>query len=271
MLRLLLLPLALLVTGGASASDFAGPNQFICGTATTMEADPLGAGESGFWTLIQGSANFGNSVSPTSLVTGLSFGENILQWTLVTPNGATPDQVSIFCYDSAMPDANAGPDQVVLAPPGTAQMDASPPIAPAVCFWTLIAGQGTITNPNDPNTTVTNLGIGPNVLQWSCDNGPCGVTSDVITLEATQFIGIAEANYPVNLPRYNPATHQIIFDRPNAALSISVLDGQGRELDQGMLPPNTATWDLSALPPGIYLVQIRAGDEAAVLRFVVDH
>lgn len=270
MLRPLFLFVFISCTGHiASAADFAGPNQFICGTATVLGADPLVAGESGFWEVVAGSADFSPLTSPTALATGLSFGENVLRWTVFTTGGPASDLVSIFCYDSAMPDANAGPDQVVLSPPGTAQMSASSPTAPALCFWTVIAGVGIITNASDPNTTITDLGIGPNVLQWSCDNGPCGVTSDDITLEATQFIGISEGLAPGSLPYYDPAHHQLVFSGQSAPRSIALFDPRGRMVVQMNNPKGAGAWRLPRLPSGVYLAQVRLQGGYATLRFVV--
>ena len=54
--------------------------------------------------------------------------------------------------------------------------------APAVGTWTLVSGQATIAAPNDPFTAITGLGLGANVFQWTVSNGPCGSTSDEITI-----------------------------------------------------------------------------------------
>lgn len=259
----------LFISSGSMASLFAGPDQFICGTATTLEADPLITGETGFWSVVQGNATFANASSPTSFVSDLEFGENVLMWTKITPNGASPDNVSIWCYNIAMPLANAGPDQVVVAPPSTAIMDADPPIAPAICFWTVIAGSGTIADVNDPNTTVAGLGIGPNVFQWSCDNGPCGVSSDVIIVEATEVIGIEEAWSNGNAPYYDPVDQRLVFSQQSHAMSITVFDQQGRMVAQLTTPAGAGAWDLSAIPSGIYVAQVLSAGGSAMLRFVV--
>ena len=57
----------------------AGPNQALCGTTSTTLAatSPL----TGSWSVQSGTATFANSTSPTSSVTGLALGANVLRWT----------------------------------------------------------------------------------------------------------------------------------------------------------------------------------------------
>jgi len=255
-----------LVPGLCMASSFAGPDQDICGTATTLEADPLDTGESGFWTLVQGNASFTNANSPTSGVTQLSFGENVLMWTLISSTGATTDLVSIWAYDASMPMANAGPDQTVPAWPGTAQLNGSTPIAPAVCFWTVISGTCSITEPTNPNTTVSSIG-GTSVVQWSCDNGPCGISSDEIVLDVV--VGVAESAGANASMWYDTYGHRLIFEQKGPSMSITLFDRQGRVLEQLTTPVGAGTWDLSQLPAGMYVVQVRSNDEYTTHRFVM--
>lgn len=259
----------LLVSGQCVASSFAGPDQFICGTATTLEAEPLASGESGFWSVVVGNATFNNSSDPTTFVTDLEFGENVLMWTKITPNGASPDNVSIWCYNSAMPLANAGPDQVVTAPPGTAVMNASAPIPPAVCFWTFVQGSGVIVDANDPNTTVGGITIGPNILSWNCDNGPCGSSSDDVIIEGTEVVGIAEGFTNSNAPFYDPANHRLVFQQQSPSMSITLFDQQGRVVQQLTSPAGAGAWDLSTMPSGMYLAQMRTHDGMTALRFAL--
>ncbi|MBS1943743.1 MAG: hypothetical protein JST98_00755, partial [Bacteroidetes bacterium] len=60
------------------------------------------------------------------------------------------------------------------------------PIFPATGLWTLVSGSGTISAPTSATTTVSNLGIGANVFQWTVNNGPCanGVTTSQVTITA---------------------------------------------------------------------------------------
>ncbi|MFL5763980.1 MAG: PKD domain-containing protein [Bacteroidia bacterium] len=76
----------------------------------------------------------------------------------------------------------AGPNQTVCATSAT--MGANTPAA-GTGTWTLVSGAGTITTPSSPTTTVTALGVGANVFQWTITNPPCGTSSSTVTITST--------------------------------------------------------------------------------------
>ena len=252
----------------AQRSNPAGPDQFICGTAALMQADPLGSGETGVWTIVQGTASFANQSSPTTLITNLSFGENVLRWTIYPPGGSTiSDLVSIWCYNDAMPDANAGPDQSVTLWPGSVQLAGSAPIAPGACFWIMTSGSGTIADPTSPTTTVGDLSAGTIVLEWSCDNGPCGPTSDFVTIDVA--VGIGESRLPNAAFRYDAAQRAVVFSDAGRQLDLSLYDQQGRLLRSVNAPAGAGMWKLEALPSGLYTL-VALDSAQSLLRFVVN-
>jgi hypothetical protein len=63
-------------TGAAVANS--GPNQAICETFTTLNAQPLPS--LGTWSVISGTGVFSNPNDPNTQVTGLSIGTNIFRW-----------------------------------------------------------------------------------------------------------------------------------------------------------------------------------------------
>ena len=137
----------------------------------------------GTWTLVQGAGNIADINDPTTQVTALGVGENIFEWTL--ENGpcdpsTSSDQVSIFVYDLNQLPADAGDDQDVCSDLPETDLEGNAVTFPAVGTWVLVSGQGDITDPNDPTTDVTNLGLGENVFEWTINNGPCtpSVTTD---------------------------------------------------------------------------------------------
>ncbi|MEZ4931472.1 MAG: choice-of-anchor D domain-containing protein [Saprospiraceae bacterium] len=75
--------------------------------------------------------------------------------------------------------SNAGPDQMVNV--STATMAGNTPTA-GTGTWTLVAGSGTITSPNDPASGVTGLGLGVNTFRWTVANGPCAVSTDDVDI-----------------------------------------------------------------------------------------
>ena len=51
----------------------------------------------------------------------------------------------------------------------------------AIGTWSLVSGTGTITDPNDPATVITDL-QGVNVFAWTIVNGPCDTTTNTVTV-----------------------------------------------------------------------------------------
>jgi len=234
-------------------SNPAGPDQFICGNGAVMQADALGTGETGVWTIVQGTATFANQSSPTTLITDFSYGENVLRWTIYPPGGETiSDLVSIWCYNPAMPNANAGPDQTVTLWPGSVQLSGSAPIAPGACFWIVIAGSCTIADPTNPGTTVSNLAPGTTVLEWSCDNGPCDASTDMVSIDVT--VGIDEAEAPGSTFRFDASQQAIVFTQESQATDLVLFDQQGRMVQSTRVPAGAGVWELDALPSGMYML-----------------
>jgi hypothetical protein len=252
----------------SQAADFAGPNQYICATSTVMAADPLGTGENGLWSVVEGTATFSIINSPFSPVTGLSFGENVLRWTVSGSDGSASDLVSIWCYNSAMPAANAGADQNVSDPPGFAQLNGSVPIHPGTCVWTIVAGTGTFSSTADPQATVSFLGMGTNTIQWTCDNGPCGVTSDIVQLELT-VVGIDEVAMEALDMHFDHNGQRMVFGPRSQKASIVLLDEHGRTVRHVSTPVGSGVWDLADLPAGLYLAVGNTEGRRHTVRFVV--
>ncbi len=170
----------------------AGDDQSLCtpNTSTQLSGSPVTFPAVGTWTVITGTATITAPNDPNTTVTGMQPGEIVLQWTVDNgpcATGITQDVMSIFLYDENSPVANAGPDQELCTPTGTTistTLQGSVPVVPAIGTWQILIGSGTITDPNDPNTTVTDLGVGQTVLQWTVDNGPCNnpVTIDEVNI-----------------------------------------------------------------------------------------
>ncbi len=164
----------------------AGPDQQLCATTTaTMAGSSITIPAIGTWSLVSGSGVPSDPNDPATTITGLAIGENVFEWQVDNgPCGTTSDQVSIFIFDANVPVADAGADQSLCTPQIVAALQGSAITFPATGTWTLISGAGTITDPSLPNTTITALGVGVNVFEWTVDNGPCanGITSDQVTI-----------------------------------------------------------------------------------------
>ncbi len=154
----------------------AGPNQTICGTTATLAGNDPGAGNSGIWTVVSGTATFANASSFSTTVSGLSAGANILRWTLTNGCGSTPDDVTIT---TSAVSANAGSNQSVCA--ATATLGASNP-ATGAGAWSVLSGGATVTTPSNRNSGVTGLSVGVNTFIWTVTLTGCPVVKDTVLI-----------------------------------------------------------------------------------------
>jgi gliding motility-associated-like protein len=177
----------------------AGSDQELCSPelSTNMQGNTPLFPSTGQWTLLSGSGNIENAADPNTLITDLAVGTNEFQWQV--SNGPciepTSDFVTITVYDPDSPDADAGPDQYFCSPDESTTLEGNVPIFPAVGTWEVIAGEGNITNANDPASTITDLGLGINILIWTIYNGPCEntITTDTVVIYVND-LSVADAN-----------------------------------------------------------------------------
>lgn len=248
----------------------AGPDQELCVPNTFLEANEVADAEVGTWTVISGALTFIDPSDPLSEVVDVAYGMNVLQWTITNGTETTSDLVQITLYEVDFPPADAGPDQIVYSPPGFAQLQATPAIFPAVCQWTLVTGTGVITDPTDPYAIYAGATIGPNVLQWTCDYGACGSTSDevVITLEEATALGWSPAQIPVQVS-YDQASRRVSATARSNIDRLIITDQMGRTVLDRSMNTRSASFDVSALRIGAYLVRAVMDDAAFIERLVV--
>ncbi len=171
----------IITTTSNSVTSAAGADQLVCTNSSTLAANNPGSG-TGLWTVISGTGTFANPNLPNSEVTGLSVGNNVFRWTI--SNGACPpnqDEVNVARADQTSV-ANAGQDQNICT--STAILSANNP-QNGTGTWTLVSGTGTVTEPGNPNTTVSGLGNGSNVFRWTISNLPCAPSVDEVTISTT--------------------------------------------------------------------------------------
>ncbi len=172
-----------------SASD-AGSDQTVCATNATLAATTPSVG-TGQWTVVSGSGSFDDDTSPTAVVSGLSAGANVLEWT-VSNGSCTPNTSQVTITQSgSLTAANAGTDQALCADNATLAGNAAG--AGETGTWTVVSGTGSFANANDEATTVSGLSVGDNVFQWTIDNGACTPSSDVVTITREEDPSTADA------------------------------------------------------------------------------
>jgi len=248
----------------------AGPDQDICLDTTTMQANMPLPTEIGFWSLTSGSLTITDVSDPTTTLSEIDHTQNVLTWTIITPSDTTTDQVSIIRYWVDPAPADAGPDQTIYAPPFSTTMNATTHF-PQVCMWSLVQGTGTVSNPTGHNSSVSDLGLGANVFQWTCDNAPCngpGVDQVVITVELSTSIGAGTNNHPVAM-WFDHTSNMLKLAGDVQANSITIVNAVGQTIEL-RAKPTAGSLDLNALEPGTYIATARIGGERKVSRFVVE-
>ncbi|TAJ10271.1 PKD domain-containing protein [Marinilabiliaceae bacterium JC017] len=164
---------------------YAGHDQDVCGTETTLEATmPGGSNLTGEWIVVSGSATVVSPKNPTSEITNLSRGDVVLNWIIkntVTDCEAT-DEVTIRNNQLAV---SATADATMVCE-GTATIHGTP--LPKNGYeveghWEVVepAGWPVVFEDNTkPTTKVANLAPGRNVLRWVItQNKSCSSSGDI--------------------------------------------------------------------------------------------
>ena len=184
----------------------AGTNIQGCpGTYGLSANAPANPGETGTW--VKSSAdNAGVTItspnSPNSTITlsPSAAGSTQLTWTISSGSCTSSSSITVTNYGGEVI-ANAGPDQTLsecYTATQSTNLNASiggNGTGTQIGTWSFVSGPAvpTITNPNTPNASVSNLTAGSYVFRWSVQ-GPCAVGSDTVTITvpaATQDITVA--------------------------------------------------------------------------------
>lgn len=158
---------------------FTSPSTDMCvGEVRALTATPLAVGSAQ-----PGSGNLGTfsgiGVSGTDFIAPIPAGASEV-FTLTYSFGycTTTQNITVYAAPSA---AMAGSDQLEICGTTTTLQANAPAIGTGV--WSIVSGTGTLTDPYDPNTTITGLTTGTSVtLAWTITNGPCLASEDQVTL-----------------------------------------------------------------------------------------
>lgn len=175
----------------------AGVNQSFCETSTaTLQGNTPTVGV-GTWTLVSGSGTITDPSNPTTTVMNLGYGENKFRWKI--DNGscaASADTVKITRYQTPTT-SNAGPNQTICDSSATTMAANTPTVGTGT--WILVSGSGTIVEPNNPTTQITNLGYGANVFRWKIDDGSCAASTSKVTITRNACAGNVTALGPAKV------------------------------------------------------------------------
>jgi gliding motility-associated-like protein len=94
---------------------------------------------------------------------------------------AATERIAVNICDGSIPDQAQAGENIQIQDQSSIQLKAITP-AKGEGRWKLMSGAGKLANPFDPNTLVTDLGVGKNVFEWSvylCDQK----TNSLVTIE----------------------------------------------------------------------------------------
>jgi uncharacterized repeat protein (TIGR01451 family) len=169
----------------------AGENQTICKSETTLSGNVPNVG-TGKWTVVQGSGSFEDENDPQTPVTGLAYGENILEWNITSEKCNSQSQVKITrLHEPSV--ANAGTKQEVCSNATNLQAQ-TPEYGQGT--WKVLQGTASIANLHHPQSQVSNLGIGENILVWKVGNDLCDSTQSQVIIHRYQSPSQAVAGNP---------------------------------------------------------------------------
>lgn len=153
----------------------------LCATTTTLNAilnNP--ADESGVWTVIGGNALVSNSLSESTVVSGLDKGNNTFRWTVTNTAGCS-DTDDVLIVNNIPVKPVTDPD--INACLFTQSVNATAPPSGGTGLWTRIAGSGTFDNPTNYNPVVISglSNVNVNRFEWKVTVNGCS-NSDTITI-----------------------------------------------------------------------------------------
>ncbi len=165
-----------IITSNKPTEAFTGPAVSTCHDSILLSGNTPLYG-TGTWSVLSGSANIEDVNDPNSPARDLANGINKFRWTINYQECMSVSDITVS-YD--LINANAGQDQTLCG--NTATLTANTPL-PGSGIWTVVGGAGSANfdNSNQPNTQVTDIDRGANVLRWTITNNGC-TSYDEVTI-----------------------------------------------------------------------------------------
>jgi|GEM_PF-6490745 len=155
----------------------AGLDSAICGTTFTLSGnDPTPA--TGFWNPIGGTAAIATPNDPNAGVTGLTPGNNLIEW-VVTTAGSCVERDTINLTTALLIPADAGQDSTVCQGSGYT-LNGNVPL-PGTGEWMLLSGNATLGDSSQSNSGITFTTPGNLQLSWEVTVAGC-ISTDTLNL-----------------------------------------------------------------------------------------
>lgn len=176
-----------IITNDLPTQPDAGTDIAVCNNNAPLNANKPLIGK-GYWSVFSGKATIIDSAKYNTLVVGLGQGSNILKWTIDNNRCSLYDVVEV---KNNQTNVYAGPDQTVFEP-NSILVGNEPPRG--IGTWALDAGTGSISTPNNTESSVSVLSEGVNTFVWSVDIEGC-ISSDRVIIT---YYKLPTASFAVN-------------------------------------------------------------------------
>jgi gliding motility-associated-like protein len=163
------------VTIYPNPSVYAGIDQNICSSQTTLQGSATPSGGSGIWQLVSGSATITNNTANTSTLTSIAQGDNKLTWTITENGCSTIDTVKIT---NNQVNVDAGTNQAICSTEVILSGSALP--SGTTGIWTIAYGSAAFAAASQPNTKALDFGYGDTKLYWTVSKKGCNSKDSVI-------------------------------------------------------------------------------------------
>lgn len=175
-------------------ADIITTSQEICDNIFMVSAAAPEAGETGVWTGPAGTS-FVDVNNPSTFITNLNPGPNVITWTIFSSNG-TPcdvDEITIINSEVQTTPTIITPNNTEVCDENGFQVEAQGPLLPGETgIWSANDPQVTFTNPNGLTTIVNNLVPGNNGIIWTITNGTCSANAGFFTVVNNEVTTQAE-------------------------------------------------------------------------------
>ncbi|WP_462317435.1 PKD domain-containing protein [Marinilabilia sp.] len=156
----------------------AGDPYTTCQDVIQIEGTEAPEGVTGQWSAYgaaAGQVSFADGTAHQTVVSGLIYGENKLRWTLYKNGCESSDSVTITSHTPTQ--ATVGSEQTICNT--DTLLTGNTPAAYESGRWTIVQGSGDFVDETDPQTRVSNVGLGENIYRWTIFNGNCSTSADL--------------------------------------------------------------------------------------------
>lgn len=221
----------------------------------------------GTWTTNQG-ASITDINLATATASNFGAGWNEFIWTIT--NGTCPstaDTMHVFATPTAYINQQ---DTSICIENGLINLTGTIPVSGQTVTWVFVSGSGQLSNPQSPNTSLQNIGLGSNMVIYKMEHDLCPTTIDTVTIVASLCNGFDPVFPTVITPNFDgkndlfvinylelvyPDCKVIIFNRWGSIVFESI----------GYRDPWDGTYNGEILPMGTYFYKIELNDDASTI------